>query len=200
MLRRLFQITTGALAGLAVVGLASLLGWLPGGSSGDADPYLLPGPFPAPDLRMTSHSGEPFELSASGGPAVVFFGYTHCPDVCPLTLANLRRAVDSLGDTSASVRVLFVTVDPARDTRERLRDYLAPFQPGFTGLTGAEAEVSAAASDWGIFRDVPGGAEPTVDHTARSFVVDGTGRVRATFPPDTDSDTMSRTLRSLFGP
>lgn len=93
-----------------------------------------------------------------------------------------------------------MTVDPARDTPERLREYLARFQPGFTGLTGTEAEISAAASDWGIFRDVPDGAEGTVDHTARSFVVDGTGRVRATFPPDADPDGMSRTLRSLFGP
>jgi protein SCO1/2 len=197
MAKRLFQIVSGTLAGLAALALASVAGWLPGRAGAPPDPHVLATPFPAPELRLTGPSREPFDLASPGGPAVVFFGYTHCPDVCPL--AHLRSARVALGDGVAPVQVVFVTVDPARDTPERLASYLESFQPGFSGLTGTEEAVAAALAAWGIYRGYPAGeTDYVVDHTARSFVVDERGLVRATFPPDADVDAIAATLRSVF--
>ncbi|HSR41521.1 MAG TPA: SCO family protein [Longimicrobiales bacterium] len=197
MARRLFQIVTGVLAGLALVAGAALLGW-PSPGPGDPDPHTLSTPFPAPELRLTDHAGAPFVLEPEGRVSVVFFGFTHCPDVCPLTLANLARAVESLGGRASVVQVAFVTVDPARDTPERMAGYVGSFHPGFVGLTGSEEEIAAAAAAWGVYRSVPEGREDyTVDHTARSFVLDHRGRVAATFPSDADAESMARTLRRL---
>jgi protein SCO1/2 len=198
MAKRLFQITTGTIAGLALVGLAMVLGWLPPGPSSPQDPNLLAGYLPAPDLSLTTHTGEPYRLDPTAGTTVVFFGYTHCPDVCPLTLAKLRRAVDSLDEDDhgdAAVRVVFVTVDPERDTSDRLAEYLAPLQPGFIGLTGTEEEIAEVLEEWGIYREISGDPDDyLVDHTARAFVVEPPGRIVATFPPDADAADMARTL------
>lgn len=200
MARRLFQIATGLLAGLAAVAGAVLLGWLPGGPSASPDAHALSTPFPAPELRLTDHTGAPFVLGPSDGLTVVFFGFTHCPDVCPVTLARLARTVESLGRAGERVRVLFVTVDPARDTPRRLAGYLGGFHPDFVGLTGSREEIDAATAAWGIHRHVPGDGSPDyeVEHTARSFVVDRQGRVRATFPSYADEEGMARTLRRLL--
>lgn len=199
MARRLFQIATGVLAGLAAVAAASLLGWLPGGPGAPPDPHALATPFPAPELRLTDHTGAPFTLTPVEGVAVVFFGFTHCPDVCPATLARLARAVESLGRRGASVRVVFVTVDPARDTPGRMGRYVKGIHPDFLGLTGSEEQIASTAAAWGIHRSVPGGgADDMVEHTARSFVVDDQGLVQATFPSDAEADGMARTLRRLL--
>jgi len=199
MARRLLQITTGMIAGMAAVALATLLGWLPFGRSPTPDPNLLAGYLPTPDLRLTTHAGAPFQLKDTEGLSIVFFGYTHCPDVCPLTLAKLRQAIDSLDRDRELPQVIFVTVDPARDTPARLAEYLEPLQPGFTGLTGTEEEISLALADWGIYRELSdGGADYVVDHTARAFVVDPTVGIRATFPPDSEPAAMVRTLRILL--
>lgn len=200
MPRRLFQIATGLLAGLAAVAGAVLLGWLPGGPAASPDPHALSTPFPAPELRLTDHTGAPFTLGPSEGVRVVFFGFTHCPDVCPVTLARLGRTVESLGPAGQRVRVLFVTVDPARDTLRRLAEYVSGFHPDFVGLTGSQEEIDATTAAWGIHRHVPGDdtTDYEVEHTARSFVVDRKGVVRATFPSYADEEGMARTLRRLL--
>ncbi|HZD04150.1 MAG TPA: SCO family protein [Longimicrobiales bacterium] len=197
---RLLQIVAGILAGLALLAAAALLGWLPGAPAREPDPNVLAASFPAPDLHLTDQRGRAFALEPGDGVAVVFFGYTHCPDVCPLTLASLARAVESLGPEGSSVQVVFVTVDPARDTPERLAEYLASFDPRFVGLTGTEDEIAAASAAWGVYRDVPpaGGTDYAVDHSARSYVVDRDGLVRATFATDVDAEGMARTLRRLL--
>ena len=177
---RAFQILTGLLLGLAVVF------WLvlspPADEDRDGASYFLPEPLEAPDFTLTSHRGEQVGPYASGAElALVFFGYTSCPDVCPLTLSHLSRVFRTLEEEGGRIQVLFVTVDPARDTPERLAQYLESFHPSFLGLTGTEEEIRRVAQAFGAyFAKVGEGEDYTVDHTARTFVLDASGRIPLT--------------------
>jgi len=107
---------------------------------------------PAADFRLTDHEGRPVTLeSYRGKPVLLFFGYTHCPDVCPLTLAKLSRVLRALGDDARDVRVLLVTVDPARDTPAALKAYVARFGPRVSGLTGDSASLARAWEGYGAY-------------------------------------------------
>lgn len=198
MARRLLSILVGAMAGLIVVLLSLRFGWL-GAPPQTFDPHLLPAPFPAPELVLTTHQGEEFTLQPSRVVTILFFGYASCPDVCPLTLAKLTRVVEAMGSQGKNVQVLFVTVDPGRDTVAHLSDYMSAFHPSFLGLTGRESQIAETAEAWGVFRYVPAGESGyVVDHTARSFVVDQSLRFRATIPPDAAIQNIVRTLRSVL--
>jgi protein SCO1 len=141
-------------------------------------------PEPAPKLVLTDSAGGTFDLAAERGNVVLlFFGYTHCPDVCPTTLVDWRHAADSLGAKADRVRFVFVSVDPERDTPALAQRYASRFRPGFVGLTGTRAEVDALLREWKIaaFRDgVPGDTTSryTVSHPSQVFVVDGSGALR----------------------
>jgi cytochrome oxidase Cu insertion factor (SCO1/SenC/PrrC family) len=149
-----------ALAAAGGIGVGLLGGALvgppavPGGNGGIAWPAATPNPLkrptaivpvlPAPALALTDQHGQPFDLaSVRGTPALLFFGYTHCPDVCPTTLADVRDAVKR---SPVPVRVIFVTIDPARDDTAALKQYLSFYNAGFVGLTGSAAEIRRAAS------------------------------------------------------
>ncbi len=112
---------------------------------------------------------------------VVFFGYTHCPDVCPTTMAELAQVKKSLGADGDKVQGIFVTVDPERDTPEILKAYMSSFDPSFVALRGTPEQLAALAKEFKIFfAKVPAKSEGsyTVDHTAGSYVFDTTGRIR----------------------
>lgn len=116
-----------------------------------------------------------------GKVVVLSFGYTFCPDVCPTTLADLAAAVKLLGERASEVQVLFVTVDPARDTPSVLAQYVPAFSPAFVGLSGSEDQVADVARNFKVYRALRGAAGSatyTVDHTAGSYVVDKAGKVR----------------------
>ncbi len=116
-----------------------------------------------------------------GKVTVVFFGYTQCPDVCPTTMADLAQLKKQLGADGDRLQVLFVTVDPQRDTPAILKSYMANFDPGFLALRGTPDQTAAAAKEFKVyFQKVPGqsGDGYTVDHTAGSFVFDPAGKVR----------------------
>lgn len=134
---------------------------------------------PAPPLVLTDQDGKPFDLaSVRGTPALVFFGYTHCPDVCPTTLADVR---DALKRSPVPVRVVFVTIDPARDDAAAMKQYLSFYDAGFIGLTGAPAEIRRAADAWGVqFARMDTGSANgyAMAHTADAFLVDAAGRLR----------------------
>lgn len=134
------------------------------------------------DFRLTDHNGKPRTMADFRGKAVViFFGYTQCPDVCPTTLSEMRRVMQILGNDAQRLQVLFVTVDPARDTPELLAKYVPSFNPSFLGLYGDAAATEKIARDFKIFYRVSAGktAESyTVDHTAASLVFDPQGRLR----------------------
>lgn len=134
------------------------------------------------DIRLTDHTGKPRSLTEFRGKVVaVFFGFTHCPDVCPTTLADMRTVMGQLGDDAARLQVLFVSVDPKRDTPEVLSLYVPSFHPTFIGLTGSQEAVAKVASDFKIFAQEQPGKTPdsyTVAHTANMLVFDPKGRLR----------------------
>lgn len=143
---------------------------------------VLDPPDPAPPLALVDSTGTPFDLAAQRGKVVlVFFGYTHCPDICPTTLADWRRAKALLGDDARDVRWVFVSVDAERDTPRAAHRYAARFDPEFIGLSGTPTAVTAALAQWriGSFRDA-GGTDGTytVSHPSSVYVIDREGRHR----------------------
>ncbi len=164
------------------------------GGAGIASPTILPATTPpplgvretaydparpAPALRLTDQDGRPFDLaSLRGQPVLVYFGYTHCPDVCPTTLSDIR---DALRLVDGPVGVVFVTVDPARDDAAAMKQYVDFYASGFIGLTGSEAEIAAAADAWGAsYRKLESSAAAgyAMAHSAETYLVDGDGMLR----------------------
>lgn len=141
----------------------------------------------APDFTLVDQHGREFRLSDQRGRAVVlFFGYTMCPDVCPATLAHLRDVKRELGPAAEDVRFVFVTVDPERDTQERLARYLALFDQDFVGLTGERAALEKMWSDYGVYVervDNPQNPENyAMNHTSLTYIVDKQGRLLLVHP------------------
>ncbi len=136
-------------------------------------------PRPAPALQLTDQDGKPFDLtSLRGTPAFVYFGYTHCPDVCPTTLADLRAAIQA---ANLPAKVVFVTVDPARDTAPAMKQYVDAYQAGFIGLTGSAQQIATAAAAWGVqYQQGPVdslGDYPMI-HSTDVYLVDPSGMLR----------------------
>ena len=159
-------------------------------------------PYPAaPEIELTHANGSPFRLSEMQGKVVmVFFGYTSCPDVCPTTMAELNQALGEIGDQADRVQVLYVTVDPERDTPERVQEYVNHFNANFIGLSGSESELARIWHDYGVFRQVVNGTSAAgylVDHTARVTVIDQQGKMRISFPFDTPVEDIIADMRVL---
>lgn len=134
------------------------------------------------DFSLTDHNGKPRTIADFRGKlAFVFFGYTHCPDICPTTLSDMAGIMTSLGPDADKLQVLFITLDPERDTPEVMAGYVPAFHPGFLGLYGNRAATEKVARDFKIFQQrVPGpdGKSYTIDHTAASYVFDTRGHLR----------------------
>lgn len=133
-------------------------------------------------LALTDHHGTPRKLADFKGKAVaLFFGYTHCPDVCPTTMDDLSKALRLMGDDRSQVQVLFVTLDPERDTQEVLAQYVPSFDPGFIGLRGDPATTEQVARDFKLFykkQASSGKSGYTIDHSAGIYVFDKKGALR----------------------
>jgi protein SCO1/2 len=136
----------------------------------------------ARDFKLTDPAGKTRTLADFRGKVVaIFFGYTQCPDVCPTTLADLAGAMQLLGPDAARVQVLFVTIDPERDTPPLLAQYVPAFNPSFLGLYGDAAATAAVAKEFKVLYQKQPGATPgsyTMDHSAGTFVYDAQGRPR----------------------
>lgn len=163
---------------------------------------VLQTPKPAADFTLTAAGGRPVSLSDYRDKLVVlYFGYTFCPDVCPTTLAEVTKAVHKLGKKAEDVQVIMVTVDPERDTPERLAEYMAYFDPSFVGVSGTPEQIAAAAAPYGIYYQKHEGTAATgylVDHTATINVLDREGRVKLVWPFGTDGDAMAADLAQLL--
>ncbi|MBI3371448.1 MAG: SCO family protein [Betaproteobacteria bacterium] len=136
-----------------------------------------------------------------GKVAVLYFGYMNCPDVCPTTLAALREAMTQLGADAGRVQVLFVTVDPERDTPLLLEQYVKSFDPRFQGLTGSLEEVGTAAKQFKIFFAKSPGKEPgsySVDHSTQIYLIDATGRARIFLKHDATPADFAQDIRTLL--
>lgn len=136
----------------------------------------------AKDFTLTDHNGKTRTLADFKGKAVVlFFGYTQCPDVCPTTMAEMATVMKQLGPQADQVQVLFVTIDPERDTQALLASYVPAFDPRFLGLFGDKAATDKVAKEFKVFYQKVPGKTPdsyTMDHTAGSYVFDPQGRIR----------------------
>lgn len=203
--RRFVQIGLGVVLGLLVVILVVLPG--PARDEAGDDPHILPGPWEVPSTTLLDPQRRTVELPGTfDGVTAVFFGFTNCPDVCPITLAELGRVAEALDpDRAGRFRIVFVSVDPERDTPERVGRYVQGFHPSVVGLTADSPEaLEPTLSAWGVYA---GRAEETndassasylVDHSARTFLLDASGRVVGSFPPSTRADLMRPTVETLL--
>ena len=190
------------LARIAAVALLALAASC--GPSGPQTPFKgvdVTGSSIGDDLRLTDHTGKTRSLEDFRGKVVVVsFGFTHCPDVCPITLANLASARRKLGKEGDQVQVLFVSVDPKRDTPDLLGRYVTAFDPTFIGLGGNPADVQRTVKDFKLYVEErpTGNGDYTVDHSAQIFAYDRKGRLRLVMPQTATPDAIASDLRVLL--
>lgn len=185
---------------LLVAGLGALASvvyfTLPRGGALAPGPSAIGGAF-----SLTDQRGERVtEKDLLGRPSLVFFGFTHCPDICPTKLFEMTQILDRLGADAAKVNTVFITVDPARDDRALLASYLGSFHASIRGLTGTEEEVAAAVRAYRAFaRKVPlEGGNYTMDHTVFVYLMDRNGTFVSTFEVNRDPDVAARDLRRFL--
>jgi protein SCO1/2 len=154
------------------------------------------------DFKLTDHNGKIRTLADFKGKVVVmFFGYTHCPDVCPTTLSDVAQALNLLGESASKVQVLFVTVDPERDTQALLAQYVPAFNPNFLGLYGDEAATIKVAKDFRVFyqkHTSKNDQRYDVDHTAGTYVFDTSGKLRLFMSYGQGADIIAEDLKVLL--
>jgi protein SCO1 len=198
-LPRLLVVFTAFLAGLGVC-LGAILYFSPRGPG--AGPIGIPaaatigGPF-----RLIDQNGAAFsDQDLKGKAFLVFFGFTHCPEVCPTKLFEMSEILRNLGSDADRTAVVFITVDPERDTPESLKDYLASFDPHIRGLTGDLAAVEAVAKAYRVyFKKVPlDGGDYTMDHTAIVYLMDKDGRFLGPFDMKHTPDVAAADLRKYL--
>jgi protein SCO1 len=150
---------------------------------------------------LIDQNGKPFsDQDMKGKPYLVFFGYTHCPDICPTTLFDMSQLMHKLGPDADRIGALFITVDPERDTTAVLKDYMASFDPHVRGLTGAPAAIEQAIKDYRVYaKKVPlQGGDYTMDHTALVYLMDKDGRFVAPFNMQRTADAEAAEMRRYF--
>ena len=180
-----------------LVAVAAPAGAAPAGAmkAGVFDP-----PRPAPEFTLRGSDGGELTLSRHRGNVVLLsFGFTHCPAVCPTTLATLAEARKSLGSAGEAVQVVFVTVDPERDDAARLKAYLSAFDPGFLGGTGPAGALAAMRGSYGVVASkVPMTGGYAMDHSSSIFLIDREGKLRALMPYGRDAKDFVHDLKLLL--
>jgi protein SCO1/2 len=159
-------------------------------------PSAIGGPF-----RLVDHNGKTVtDTDLKGKPFLVFFGFTHCPDICPTTLFEVSEILGKLGNDAERVNALFVTVDPERDTQGKLKDYLSSFHPQLRALTGDTAAIAGIEKTYRVYsKKVPlEGGGYTMDHTALVYLMDKDGRFVAPFNMKRKPDEAAAELRKYF--
>lgn len=167
-----------AFAGSLAVGLLVVL-WLAGGFRSVTAPASIGGPF-----QLTDQSGQTVsEKSLQGRPSLIFFGYTHCPDVCPTSLFEMSEVLRAMGKDADRVNAYFITVDPERDTTAVMKNYLSSFDPHLKGLTGPPDVVAKVLSEYRVYaKKIPlKDGDYTMDHTALIYLMDRNGQFVAPF-------------------
>ena len=156
----------------------------------------------APDFSLSGSDGADLKLSNYRGKVVALgFGFSHCPEICPTTLDRLAKARKKLGPSGKELQVVYVTVDPERDSAERLRTYLTAFDPGFVGGTGTPEQLGKVRRDYGIVAAKKLGKDPAtyaVDHSSFVYLVDREGRLRALMPYGRSADDFAHDIAILL--
>ena len=159
-------------------------------------------PSPAPAINLIAHTGETIDLAEYDGELVLlYFGYTNCPDVCPLTLNNAAKAIENLGSDGDRVNVMMVTVDPERDTPELLAEYVTFFDESFLGLYGPPEDLALTAAQYGVFYAAREGTPESgylVDHTATLLAIDTEGFLRVLWTPEVTNEDLTADLSELL--
>jgi protein SCO1/2 len=167
-----------AFAASLVVGLLIVF-WAMGGVSKVAQPAAIGGPF-----QLTDQHGKAItDKSLRGKPTLIFFGYTHCPDVCPTSLFEMSEVLRAMGKDADKVNAVFISVDPERDTPATMKDYLSSFDPHLEGLSGDPAETAKVITSYRVYaKKVPTkDGDYTMDHTALIYLMDRDGRFVSPF-------------------
>jgi protein SCO1 len=171
-------VVIGAFAGSLVVGLVLML-WALGGLRHATAPAAIGGPF-----QLTDQTGQTVtEKSMQGHPTLIFFGFTHCPDVCPTTLFEISEVLRAMGKDADGVNAYYISVDPERDTAAAMKDYLSSFDPRMKGLTGNPEAIAKVLSEYRVYaKKVPlKDGDYTMDHTALVYLMDRDGKFVAPF-------------------
>jgi protein SCO1 len=186
--------TLVAVAGLGLAGVTVYRGT-------QAAPETTLGGFGTGSFNLVDQNNNPVDQTIfAGHPSALFFGFTHCPEVCPTTMAEMASWFETLGDEGKDLRAYFVSVDPERDTPAVLGDYVSWVSDRITGITGSPDEVARIAKSWGVFYEkVPlEGGGYTMDHTASVFLLDSNGEFEGTIAYGEDQATALGKLRNLL--
>jgi protein SCO1/2 len=183
-------VVIGAFSVSLVVGLVLML-WVMGGLRHATAPAAIGGPF-----QLTDQAGQTVtEKSMQGRPSLIFFGFTHCPDVCPTTLFEISEVLKAMGKDADRVNAYYISVDPERDTQAAMKEYLSSFDPRLQGLTGNSEEIAKVLSEYRVYaKKVPlKDGDYTMDHTALVYLMDRDGKFVSPFninrkPEDAASD------------
>ena len=196
------KITMVGISSLVVVALAIALNLFfskPASFRGTSygEPYPV-----AADFSLIDAKGSTAKLSDNlGRITLLFFGYTYCPDICPTTLAELKLVMKNLGEKADQVQVLFISVDPKRDSSKSMQEYVERFDKAFIGLGGTEEELEPIWAEYGIFREIVEGSSEKnyiVNHTARIILVDQTGNLRLSYGFQTPPEDISHDIEILL--
>jgi protein SCO1/2 len=198
MNRSLLWIVFGGLVGLLIIFTGTYLisrNYTYNGS-------LFDPPVQAQNFELIDQNGNLFQLDQQAGKIVIlFFGYTHCADVCPVTLNEFKHIRATLGDQADQVRFVFITVDPERDSPQVLQDNLVNYDPAIIGLTGEMERLAAVWKDYGIYvekQPIQGPSNYEVDHTARIFVIDKGENLLLTYPYNMEEEKVVSDLQHLL--
>jgi protein SCO1 len=183
-------VVIGAFSASLVVGLVLML-WVMGGLRHVTAPAAIGGPF-----QLTDQTGQTVtDKSMQGRPSLIFFGFTHCPDVCPTTLFEISEVLKAMGKDADRVNAYYISVDPERDTQGAMKEYLSSFDPRLKGLTGNAEEIAKVLSEYRVYaKKVPlKDGDYTMDHTALVYLMDRDGKFVSPFninrkPDDAASD------------
>ena len=188
-------VIVAAFSGSLLVGLLLML-WALGGLRTVTAPAAIGGPF-----QLTDQSGQTVtEKSLQGRPTLIFFGFTHCPDICPTSLFEISEILRAMGKDADRVNAYFISVDPERDTKAAMKDYLSSFDPHLKGLTGDAEAVAKVIRDYRVYaKKVPlKDGDYTMDHTALIYLMDRDGKFVAPFnlkrTPEAAADDLKRYL------
>jgi protein SCO1 len=189
-------VVIGAFAGSLVVGLVLML-WAMGGLRHATAPAAIGGPF-----QLTDQTGQTVtEKSMEGRPSLVFFGFTHCPDVCPTTLFEMSEVLKAMGKDGDRVNAYYISVDPERDTQAAMKEYLSSFDPRLKGLTGSSEAIAKVLSEYRVYaKKVPlKDGDYTMDHTALIYLMDRDGKFVAPFNINRKPEDAATDLKRYLG-
>ena len=153
------------------------------------------------DFTLTGGSGDVSLSDFRGKLVLIYFGYTFCPDICPATLGNVNQALKQIGSKAEDIQLIMISLDPQRDTPEKLEQYVAHFNPTFIGITGTQEQVDTVTSLYGIFYEKKEGSEATsylIDHTATLMVIDREGYLKLVFPFGVTADEIADDLKYML--